>query len=59
MGITVGRSLRDALLALQFPTLVLFVFSPPTWNVCKVRDNTIKVIFSENQFCVHLQVALD
>ena len=38
--------------ALHFPVRVLFVGFLPARNIFEVRDNTIKVILSENQSCV-------
>ena len=49
--VAVGRS-GSPPQCLHFPVCVLFASFLPVRNVFKVRDNTIKVILSENQSCV-------
>lgn len=52
-----GWSLRDVLRA--FRSQLSCLLCPPTptpiWNVFEQRNNMIKVVFSENRSCVHVQ----
>lgn len=52
MGITVGWSLRDALLVFWVSTL-LFVYSPSTWSVFEQRYNIICYFYEISLVCMY------